>query len=78
MPGGANWRGPQEASRKGALFVNVGTADCFWCKKLDAGPFADPEVVKLLNERCVPLKLDANAPANAYLVQACGCRATRP
>jgi TolA-binding protein len=61
----------KEAAAKGApLFVNVGTADCFWCKKLDAGPFADAEVVKLLNDRCVPLKLDANAPANAYLVQA--------
>jgi tetratricopeptide (TPR) repeat protein len=61
----------KEAAAKGApLFVNVGTPDCFWCKKLDVGPFADAEVVKLLNERCVPLKLDANAPANAYLVEA--------
>src|SRR4051812_27004978 len=61
----------KEAAQQGKpLFVNVGTPDCFWCKKLDAGPFLDPEVLRLLNDRCIPLKLDANAPANNYVVQA--------
>ncbi len=61
----------KEAAQKGApLVVNVGTVECFWCKKLDAGPFADPALIRLLNERCVPLKIDANAPGNAYLVEA--------
>jgi hypothetical protein len=73
---GVSWRTDyaaalKEAAQRGVpLFVNVGTADCFWCKKLDQHTFLDEDVVKLLNERCIPLKLDASKPANDYLVRA--------
>src|SRR5262249_28933066 len=40
------------------------------CKQLDARTFVDDEVVRLLNDRAVPLKLDAGNAANSYLVQA--------
>jgi thioredoxin-related protein len=49
------------------LFVNVGTENCYWCKQLDLRTFKDGELVGVINERCVPLKI--NASQNAYLVQ---------
>jgi hypothetical protein len=63
----------QEAAAKGRpLILDFGTENCFWCKQLDARTFRDPEIVRLLNERCVPLKVDAqrNATlANALHIQ---------
>jgi thioredoxin-like negative regulator of GroEL len=63
----------REAAAKGRpLLIDFGTEDCFWCKKLDAGPFKDQQVVGLLNEKFVALKIDANrdAPlANALRIQ---------
>jgi thioredoxin-related protein len=54
----------QEAVEKGRLIViDVGTENCFYCKQLDLRTFRDPAVVRLLNERCVPLKIDANQQA---------------
>jgi tetratricopeptide (TPR) repeat protein len=51
----------QEAVEKGRLIViDVGTENCFYCKQLDLRTFRDPAVVSLLNERCIPLKIDAN------------------
>ena len=35
------------------------TEDCFHCRRLEAGPFRDPAVVALMNERYVPLRVDA-------------------
>jgi thioredoxin-like negative regulator of GroEL len=69
-----NWRSNygraiKEAQEKGLpLLVDVGTEDCHWCKQLDQRTFKDPELIKLLNERFVPLKLDAQR--NGYLVEA--------
>lgn len=61
----------KEAAQKGApLLVNVGTVDCYWCKQLDLRTFLDEDVIRLLTERVVPIKLDASVPGNAYLVQA--------
>jgi thioredoxin-related protein len=51
----------QEAVEKGRLIViDVGTENCFYCKQLDLRTFRDPAVVSLLNQRCIPLKIDAN------------------
>src|SRR5262245_10933177 len=46
------------------LLIDFGTENCFWCKQLDVRTFRDPAVVKLLNERFVPLKIDANKDAS--------------
>jgi thioredoxin-like negative regulator of GroEL len=59
------WRTDYNAARKEAaekslpVLIDFGTADCFWCKKLDETTFRDPRIVALLNERIVPLKVDA-------------------
>jgi uncharacterized protein YyaL (SSP411 family) len=50
------------------LLLNVGTENCYWCKQLDARTFKDAEIVKLLNDRFIPLKVDGDR--NTYLVQA--------
>ena len=61
----AKWRTDYVAARKEAtdsgrpLLLDFGTEACFWCKKLDATTFRDPKVVKLLNERFVTVKIDA-------------------
>jgi thioredoxin-related protein len=60
------WRNDYAAARKEAaetgrtLLLDFGTEACFWCKKLDATTFRDPKVVKLLNERFIPVKIDGN------------------
>jgi thioredoxin-related protein len=59
------WRSDYSAARKEAaatgtpLLLDFGTESCLWCKKLDATTFRDPKVVKLLNERFIPIKIDA-------------------
>src|SRR5262245_12269369 len=51
----------REAADKGLpLVIDFGTDNCAYCKKLDAGTFCHPAVVQLLNERFIPLKVDAN------------------
>src|SRR5205823_13088721 len=68
LPGRAdeiNWRKDygsalQEAHAKGLpLVLDFGTEDCVWCDKLDATTFRDPEVVRLVNGRFIPLKVQA-------------------
>lgn len=60
------WRNDYAAARAEAtetgrpLLLDFGTDACFWCKKLDATTFRDPKVVKLLNERFIPVKIDGN------------------
>jgi thioredoxin-related protein len=54
----------QEAhTRKRPILIDFGTESCFWCKRLDASTFRDAAVVKLLNERFIPLKIDAQRDA---------------
>jgi thioredoxin-related protein len=51
----------QEAADKSRpLFIDLGTDNCFWCKQLDARTFKEPGVAAILNERFVPLKIDAS------------------
>ncbi len=58
----------KEAVQKGLpLIIDFSTSDCYWCKQLEQRTFTDPAVVTLLNERCVPLHVDA--AGNAELVE---------
>lgn len=60
------WRDDYAAARREAtetgkpLLFDFGTEACVWCRKLDATTFRDPKVVKLLNERFIPVKIDAD------------------
>ena len=50
----------QEAKDKNRpLILDFGTPGCYWCQKLDASTFRDPAVIPVLNERFVPVKIDA-------------------
>src|SRR6266545_57747 len=63
----------KEAQEKGLpLVVVIGTDDCFYCRKLEAGPLKDAGITNLLATGFIPLKLDATrAPdlAKALKVQ---------
>jgi thioredoxin-related protein len=51
----------KEAEKKGLpLVLDFGTDNCYWCKRLDDDTLRDPAVVKMLNEKFVPLKINAN------------------
>ena len=41
------------------LVLDFGTKDCVWCRRLEASTLADPAVARALNERFIPLKIDA-------------------
>lgn len=59
----------REATEKGMpLLLDFTTENCFWCVKLDTTTFRDPVISRTLNERFVPLKVDASA--NAALTEA--------
>jgi tetratricopeptide (TPR) repeat protein len=59
----------EEAAEKGRLLViDLGTEECVWCKQLDQLTFREPGLVALLNDRCIPLKIDGQK--NQVLVQA--------
>lgn len=64
-----NWRTDYNVARKEAaekgrpLLIDFGTENCFWCKRLDASTFQDASVVHLVNERFIPLKIDAEKEA---------------
>jgi thioredoxin-like negative regulator of GroEL len=67
-----NWRSDynrarQEAAEKGLpLIVDIGTENCYWCKQLDLRTFKEPNLAAYLNERTIPLRVDATrAPALA-------------
>src|SRR5438067_2017254 len=63
------WRYDYNAARKEAtdknrpLVIDFVTEHCFWCKKMDAGTFREPAVAALINDRFVPLKIDAEREA---------------
>jgi hypothetical protein len=55
----------QEAIEKNRpLVIDVATENCFYCKQLDQRTFRDPAVISLLNEKCIPLKVDAERHAS--------------
>jgi thioredoxin-related protein len=41
------------------IFVDVYTAWCGWCKRMDATTFAHPVIVEKLNRDWIPVKMDA-------------------
>ncbi len=50
----------QEAIDKNRpLLIDVGTENCHFCKQLDMRTFKDAAIVRMLNERCIPLRIDA-------------------
>lgn len=49
----------EAAAKKRPIVIDVGTENCYYCKQLDLRTFKDPTLVALLNQRCVPLKIDA-------------------
>lgn len=72
------WRTDYNAARKEAqekglpLLLVVGSDNCFYCKKLEAGPLKEAGVANLIATSFIPLKLDAtHAPeiAKALKVQ---------
>jgi thioredoxin-related protein/outer membrane protein assembly factor BamD (BamD/ComL family) len=60
------WRKDYNAARKEAaekgkpLFLDFGTEECFHCRRLDQTTFKDSGIVDLLNDRFIPVKVDAN------------------
>jgi thioredoxin-like negative regulator of GroEL len=55
----------KEAAEKGLpLLVVVGTDNCFYCRKLEAGPCRSPAVVAQLTTNFIPLKIDASREPN--------------
>src|SRR2546421_12233400 len=58
------WRHDYAAALKEAqdktlpLIIDFGTVNCYWCKKLDESTFRDPRIVRAMNDRFVPLKVD--------------------
>jgi thioredoxin-like negative regulator of GroEL len=71
-PAGAQevqWRHDYNQARKEALeknrplLLDFGTENCFWCKKLDATTFRESAILEALNERFIPLKVDAQRSA---------------
>jgi thioredoxin-related protein len=50
----------KEAQEKGRpLVIDFSTENCYWCRQLEQRTFTDPTIVALLNDRCVPLHIDA-------------------
>jgi thioredoxin-related protein len=50
-----------EALERGLpLLIVVGTDNCYYCRKLEAGPFRDPTVIAHLTDNFIPLKVDAH------------------
>ncbi len=63
------WRTDYAAARKESaetkrpLLIVVGTTNCVYCLKMEAGTFAEAESAKLIGERFIPVKLDAATDA---------------
>jgi thioredoxin-like negative regulator of GroEL len=64
--GDVQWRSDYNAARREAqdknrpLIVDFGTENCYWCKRLEATTFRDPAILRLMNERFIPLHIDAD------------------
>jgi thioredoxin-like negative regulator of GroEL len=55
----------KEAEAKGLpLVLDFGTDNCFYCRKLDESTFRDPTVVQVMNEKFIPLKINADRDPN--------------
>jgi thioredoxin-like negative regulator of GroEL len=60
-----HWRHDYNEARREAtaknrpILIDFGTENCFWCKKLDITTFRESAIIEALNERFIPLKVDA-------------------
>jgi tetratricopeptide (TPR) repeat protein len=51
----------QEALETGRpIFIDLSTDNCYWCKQLQLRTFKDPAILNLLNNKCIPLEIDAD------------------
>ena len=53
----------EEAFRKARqedkpIFLSIGYSTCHWCHVMERESFSDGEVANLLNDSCVPVKVD--------------------
>lgn len=78
-PAKIKWRSDYDAARKEAkdkslpLLIDFMTKTCFWCDELDRKTFSDGAVIRSLNEKFIPLKVDAEVErglANLLGIQA--------
>lgn len=63
---GVKWRSYTEGlaqgkARQKLIFVDLYADWCVPCRLMDAGVYSDPAIVTLLNERFIPVKLDADS-----------------
>ena len=49
----------QKANPNKPLFIDIYTDWCGWCKKMDKTTFLDKSVVKAINDKYIPVKLNA-------------------
>lgn len=60
------WRSDYDAARKEAsekglpIFLSIYSDGCIHCQRLESGPLRNPAVVELLNQRYIPLRIDAS------------------
>lgn len=84
---GINWITLDEAVSKSKkkeklVMIDFYTDWCGWCKKLDAGPYMDPEVVKYVNENFYAIKINAEQKEDivfngkTYVTKSNGSRGT--
>jgi thioredoxin-related protein len=68
-PGEIRWRtdynsARQEAQEKGLpILLDIGTDDCFYCRKLDSTTFRDPTITAILAGQVLPVRVDGNREA---------------
>ncbi len=74
--GEVRWRGDygqarSEAVRLGRpIVIVVASEHCGWCRRLERTTLRDQGVIRLLNDSTVPLKIDADDPAHAAVIEA--------
>lgn len=51
-----------------AVFLSISASWCHWCHVMDETTFSDPEVIRLLNERFVPVRVESLSAAAELLL----------
>src|SRR6266545_1582500 len=59
QPWGAAPFARARAERK-AVLLSIGASWCHWCHEMDRTSYADPEITALINDRFVPVRVDAD------------------